>query len=109
MKGLRLNYTVLALSRVLCVSESGYYAWVDRPLSSHDWEELTLELEIGVADERTRHTLRTGAATTRSSGVRHKSGCLPDQSHPEETGHSVPAEAEVQGHHVLCSQAAGSQ
>jgi putative transposase len=56
MKELRLSYPALVLSRVLRVSESGYYAWVDRPLSSHDREELRLELEISAADDRTRHT-----------------------------------------------------
>ena len=56
MKGLRLNYPVPVMSRVLHVSESGYYAWVDRPLSSHDRDELRLELEIKAAHERTRRT-----------------------------------------------------
>ena len=56
MKELRLKYPVPLLRRVLNVSESGYYAWVDRPLSKHDQEEGRLEVEIKAADKRTRQT-----------------------------------------------------
>jgi len=56
MKELRLNYPVLVLSRVLNVSDSGYYGWLDRALSKHDREEVRLELEIKAADQRTRQT-----------------------------------------------------
>jgi putative transposase len=56
MKELRLEYPVPVLSRVLNVSESGFYAWVDRPPSRHDIEECRLEVEIKAADKRTRQT-----------------------------------------------------
>jgi putative transposase len=54
MKELRLNYPLPQLCRVLKVSSSGYYAWVDRPLSKWARQEARLEVEIKVAHRRTR-------------------------------------------------------
>jgi len=56
MEELRLKYPVPAMSRMLGISASGYYAWQDRPLSQHDREELRLETEIKAADRRTKQT-----------------------------------------------------
>ena len=56
MKDLRLRYRLPVLKRVLGVSASGYYAWVDRPLSARAKDDLRLELEIKAADRRTRQT-----------------------------------------------------
>jgi len=54
MKELRLRYPVPLMSRILSVSASGYYAWLDRPLSKWAWEEARLEIEIKAAHKRTR-------------------------------------------------------
>ena len=56
MKELRLHYPVSIMSRVLNVSASGYYAWLDRPLSKRAQEETRLEVEIRAAHKRTRQT-----------------------------------------------------
>ncbi len=56
MKELRLEYPVPLMRRIMSVSASGYYAWVDRPLSKRAQEEMRLELEIKAAHKRTRQT-----------------------------------------------------
>ena len=54
MKELRLQYSVPLVRRILSISASGYYAWVDRPLSKWAREEARLEVEIIAAHKRTR-------------------------------------------------------
>ena len=54
MKELRLDYPLPHLCQVLNVSASGYYSWVDRPLSKWAREETRLEVEIIAAHKRTR-------------------------------------------------------
>ena len=56
MKELRLKYPIPLIRRIMNVSASGYYAWVDRPLSKRAQEEIRLELEIRAAHKRTRQT-----------------------------------------------------
>lgn len=56
MESLRQHYPVALMSRVLEVSESGYYAWRDRPLSARAQENARLENEIRAAHQRTRET-----------------------------------------------------
>jgi putative transposase len=56
MQELRLKYPTSVLSRMLVVSASGYYAWMDRPPSRRAREEVRLELEIKAAHRRTRQT-----------------------------------------------------
>ena len=54
MRQLRLDYPLPLVRRVLSVSASGYYAWLDRPLSKWAQEEKRLEVEIKAAHKRTR-------------------------------------------------------
>jgi putative transposase len=56
MKELRLKYPVPLMRRMMNVSASGYYAWLDRPLSKRALEEMRLEVEIRAAHKRTRQT-----------------------------------------------------
>jgi putative transposase len=56
IKEMRLIYPVLLLCRVLEVTTSGYYAWINRPLSIRKREEERLALEIQAAHKRTRQT-----------------------------------------------------
>lgn len=56
MRELRLQYPVPYMSRVFNVSASGYYAWVERPLSKRAREEARLEIEIRAAHKRTRQS-----------------------------------------------------
>jgi transposase InsO family protein len=44
------------MSRVFNVSASGYYAWVERPLSKRAQEEARLAIEIRAAHKRTRQS-----------------------------------------------------
>ena len=75
MKQLRLDYPTSVLSRMLVVSASGYYAWVDRPPSKRAREEVRLELEIKAAHKRTRQTYgpeRLQRDLAESSGPHHQ-------------------------------------
>lgn len=54
MQKMRLQYPVPLMSRLLGISDSGYYEWSSRPLSRHAQEELRLELEIKAAHKRTK-------------------------------------------------------
>jgi len=56
MRELRLKYPVPLMSRIMSVSASGYYAWLDRPQSKRAQEEIRLEVEIKAAHKRTRQT-----------------------------------------------------
>jgi len=54
MKELRLDYPLPHLCQILNVSASGYYSWVNRPLSKWAREEARLKVEIIAAHKRTR-------------------------------------------------------
>jgi len=56
MNGLRLHYPLPLTLRIMNVSASGYYAWLNRPLSERAREEMRLEVEIKAAHKRTRQT-----------------------------------------------------
>jgi putative transposase len=56
MEVMRLDYPLEILCRALEVSKSGYFAWLNRPLSKHAQDEARLEIEIRAAHERTRQS-----------------------------------------------------
>ena len=56
MKQMRLSYPIPMVSRILKVSSSGFYAWLDRAPSRWAKEEMRLEAEIKAAHSRTRQT-----------------------------------------------------
>lgn len=56
MEAWRQRYPVALMCRVFEVSESGYYAWRDRPLSPRAQDNARLEVEIRAAHQRTRET-----------------------------------------------------
>jgi len=56
MRQMRLHYSVPLLSRMLRVSSSGYYGWLERPPSERAREEMRLEVEIKAAHRHTRQT-----------------------------------------------------
>jgi putative transposase len=56
MKQWRLDYPVETMARVLDVSRSGFYAWLDRPPSPHALEDERLKVAIAAAHVKTRQT-----------------------------------------------------
>jgi putative transposase len=56
MRTVRLSYSLPLLCRVLAVSRSGYYAWLNRTPSRRVIEEERLEAQIKAAHTRTRQT-----------------------------------------------------
>ena len=56
MRQMRLHYPIPLISRILKVSASGFYAWLDRPPSERAKKEMHLEVEIKAAHRRTRQT-----------------------------------------------------
>ena len=56
MREMRLHYPLPLIRRIMEVSASGFYAWLDRPLSERAREEMRLEVEIKAAHKRTRQS-----------------------------------------------------
>ena len=56
MQEMRRQYPVSLMSRVLEVSASGYYAWLERSPSDRTQKNARLEVEIKAAPTRTRQT-----------------------------------------------------
>jgi putative transposase len=56
MKEMRLHYSIPFMCRMLHLSRSGYYAWLNRKPSKRAREEGRLEVEIQAAHKRTRET-----------------------------------------------------
>jgi putative transposase len=58
IKKLRLRYSVPLSCRVLSVSESRYYGWLNRRSSEREKEDMRLEAEIEAAHKRTPPDMR---------------------------------------------------
>lgn len=56
MKQWRLEYPVEVMARVLVVSRSGFYAWLERPPSARALEDERLKVAISAAHVKTRET-----------------------------------------------------
>jgi putative transposase len=56
MRQMRLHYPIPLMSRIMKVSASGFYAWLERPPSERTREEMRMEVEIKAAHRRTRQT-----------------------------------------------------
>jgi len=56
MRQMRLTYPIPMMRRILDVSPSGYYKWLNRPPSKRSQQEGRLEIEIRAAHKRTRET-----------------------------------------------------
>ncbi len=56
MREMRLHYPLPLIRQIMKVSASGFYVWLDRPLSERAREEMRLEVEIKAAHKRTRQT-----------------------------------------------------
>jgi putative transposase len=56
IESLRHEHPIALMCRILGVSESGYHAWLHRPLSLRDQESERLSIEIKAAHIRTRET-----------------------------------------------------
>ena len=56
IKQLRLQYPIPFLRRLLKVSSSSYYAWINRKPSKRSQEDTRLEAEIKAAHKRTKET-----------------------------------------------------
>ncbi len=51
-----VHFTISLLCRVLEVSRSGYYAWVQRPLSRRAQQDQALAEQIQLIHQQSRHT-----------------------------------------------------
>lgn len=56
MKQWRLEYPVAVMARILTVSRSGFYAWLERPRSVRALEDERLKIAISAAHLKTRQT-----------------------------------------------------
>lgn len=56
MKQWRLDYPVELMAQILEVSRSGFYAWLERPLSQRAWEDERLKVAIRAAHVKARET-----------------------------------------------------
>ena len=98
MKEWRRQYPITVMCRVFNVSESGYHAWRDRPLSRRAEENGRLEIEIRAAHQRTRETCGPQRLQCDLADQGIRAG-VPHQTHSQETRHPLQTETQFQGDH----------
>ena len=110
IKRLRFRCSAPFLCRVLNVSASGYYSWLNRKSSNRAQEDGRLEVEIQAAHKRTRQTCGPDRLQKDLADYGVQIGIYRIRKIRKklETGIEVQADKEIQGNYRFKAQFAGS-
>lgn len=97
MKQWRLQFPILAMSRVLKVSRSGYYAWLDATPSPRAQENECLKVAIKAAHKRTRETYGARRLQPELAAEGFIAGPRSDRLTAPRIRAALPAKAQIQG------------
>ena len=107
IKALRQHYPVAVICRVFEVSQSGYYAWRERPRSLRAQENARLEVEIRAAHQRTRETCGPERLQSDLADYGIKVGVDRIRRIRKKRGTALQAETEIQSDHRFQTQSSG--